>query len=377
MKLLHLSDLHLGKRLNGVSLLEDQSDILDQILLLTERADAVLIAGDVYDKSVPSAEAVGLFDRFLTALSRTGKPVFMISGNHDSAQRLAFGGSILAMGNIHISPVFRGTPDPILLEDEYGPVAFWLLPFLKAAHVRPFYEGEELESCEDAVACVLRHAAPDTRIRNVILAHQFVSGASRCESEEVSIGGLDQVSAGLFEEYDYVALGHLHTPQRVGSDRIRYCGSPLKYSVSEAGQNKAALLVSLAEKGSVTVEELPLRPTRDLLTLKGSYDQVTSRAFYSLLDLNNDYHITLTDETDIPQAMARLQTVYPNLLSISYENRRTEGAYSALTGQAGEETDPLALLDRFYRQRNGESLSEEQKKLAQTLMEEIREEEEG
>lgn len=371
MKFLHISDLHLGKRLNGVSLLEDQRYILNQILELAHQADAVLIAGDVYDKPVPPAEAVTLFDGFLTQLAQREKPVLMISGNHDSAQRLAFGGAMLSQSGVHVSPVFDGKLEPVLLEDDYGTVAVYLLPFLKAAHARPFFEGEELSSCQEAIACVLGCTTLDHNCRNVLVAHQFVAGARQCESEEVSVGGLDQVSGELFQDFDYVALGHLHTPQTLGGDTIRYSGSPLKYSVSEAGQQKAALLVTLEEKGRVTVEALYLKPLRDLVRLKGSYDELTDRRSYQERDLEDYYHITLTDEADIPQAMARLQTIYPNLLSLDYDNRRTRGQLDSSLQREQEETDPMALLAQFYEKRNGQPMTDSQKTLAQSLMEEI------
>lgn len=371
MKFLHISDLHLGKRLNGVSLLEDQRYILNQILKLADQADAVLIAGDVYDKPVPSAEAVTLFDGFLTELAQRGKSVLMISGNHDSAQRLAFGGAMLSQSGIHVSPVFDGKLEPVPMEDKHGTVAVYLLPFLKAAHVRPFFEEEELNSCQEAVACVLQHTKLDKSCRNVLLAHQFVAGARRCESEEVSVGGLDQVSAELFRDFDYVALGHLHTPQKLGRETICYSGSPLKYSVSETRQQKAALLVTMEEKGNVTVKALPLKPLRNLVCLKGSYDELTDRKGYQNRNLEDYYHITLTDDEDIPQAMARLQTIYPNLLSLDCDNRRTRGQLDMALQRNQEETDPMILLEQFYQKRNGQPMTDSQRQLAQKLMEEI------
>lgn len=374
MKFLHLSDLHLGKRLNGVSLLEDQRYILKQITSQADRADAVLIAGDVYDKPVPPAEAVTLFDGFLTALAQKGKPVLLISGNHDSAQRLAFGGSILAGGGVHVSPVFAGKPEPVVLSDEWGEVAVYLMPFLKAAHVRPFFPEETLEDTDSAIACVLSQLELDENRRNVLVAHQFISGACQCESEEVSIGGLDQVNVKHLERFDYAALGHLHTPQKLGRDNVRYCGSPLKYSFSEVKQQKNALLVTLKEKGSVTVEELPLAPLHDLKALRGSYDELTDRRNYQTQNLEDYYYITLTDEEDIPQAMARLQTIYPNLLALDYDNRRTRGQLDAPLRREQEETNPMTLLDQFYEKRNGQPMTDRQRQLACRLMEEIWEE---
>ena len=211
MRFLHLSDLHLGKRLLGCSLLEDQRYMLEQLLPIAKEADAVLIAGDVYDKPVPSAEAVALCDWFLTSLSAQGTPVLLISGNHDSAQRLAFGARLMEGGGIHIAPVFSGAPEPVLFHDQWGEVAVYLLPFLKPVSVRQVYPEEEIGSYQDALACVLRHIPMDSSRRNLLVAHQYVAGAKQCQSEEVSIGGLDQVDASLFDAFDYVALGHLHT----------------------------------------------------------------------------------------------------------------------------------------------------------------------
>ena len=375
MKFLHLSDLHLGKRLCGVSLLEDQRHILDQILTIAGQVDAVLISGDVYEKPVPPGEAVTLFDSFLTQLTRRKKEVFLIPGNHDSAQRLAFGSAMLADSGVHMAPLFDGALTRVRLKDRWGDLSVWLMPFLKAAHVRPFFPDEELSDAQEAAALLLDRTEVDSRERNVLLAHQFVAGARQCQSEEVSVGGLDQVSASLFDTFDYVALGHLHTPQSVDRPTVCYCGSPLKYSVSEAGQEKSVLLVTLEEKGKVSVEAIPLIPKRDLRILRGSYDRLTYREFYSELDLDCYYHITLTDEEDIPQAMARLQTIYPNLLSIDYDNRRTRGQLDGDLIRDQEETDPLKLLAAFYLQRNGQEMTGSQLELASRLMGQIEEEE--
>ncbi len=222
--------------------------------------DGVLLAGDLYDKPVPPAEAVRLLDWFLTELAARGLPVFTVSGNHDSADRIAFGAQLLAGSRVYVSPVFAAPPAPITLTDEYGPVDIWLLPFLKPAAVRHVFPDEKIESYNDAIGCVLNACAPDPARRNVLVAHQFVAGAAVCESEEPSVGGVDSIDVSLFEGFDYVALGHLHSPQKVGRDTVRYAGSPLKYSFSEAHQHKAALFVTLGEKGSVRFEAAPLTP---------------------------------------------------------------------------------------------------------------------
>ena len=280
MKLLHLSDLHLGKRIKNFPLLEDQAYILQAILeiLDAERPDAVLIAGDVYDRATPSTEAVELLDRFLVSLAERGLPVLLISGNHDSPERLAFGAQFLEKSRIFISPVYNGTVTPVTLEDEYGPVDFYLLPFLKPLHVRRCFPEEPVESYTEAVACAVSHMNLDPSRRNVLITHQFVTGAERCDSEEVSVGGSDNVDAVVFAPFDYVALGHLHGPQNIGDDRIRYCGTPLKYSFSESRQKKSVTLVELSAKGQRTVRTVPLTPRRDMVERRGCFqDFLTQR----------------------------------------------------------------------------------------------------
>ena len=273
MRFLHLSDLHLGKRVCEFSMLEDQKYILDQILALLDNTpvDGVLLAGDLYDKPIPPAEAVRLLDWFLTQLAERGLPVFAISGNHDSADRIAFGAALLQNSRVYVSPVFTGAPQPIPLTDASGTtVDIYLLPFLKPAMVRHVWPEERIDSYDDALACVLRHCPRDPAHRSILLCHQFVAGAAACESEEISVGGLDSVNVHLFDGFDYVALGHLHSPQKVGRDTVRYCGTPLKYSFSEAGQQKSATFVELGAKGEVHITTAPLTPRHDLRGLRGS-----------------------------------------------------------------------------------------------------------
>ncbi|MCD7753669.1 MAG: exonuclease SbcCD subunit D [Clostridiales bacterium] len=370
MKLLHLSDLHLGKRLNGCSLLADQRAMLEQVLRLSEEADAVLLAGDIYDRADPSAEAVSLFDRFLTRLSGRGKPVCIISGNHDSPQRLSFGASLMGESGVHIAPVYDGTVEPVIFRDAWGEVAVWLLPFLKPAALRPVCPEGSVSTCQEAVAWALERMDLDPACRNVLVAHQYVAGTALCQSEELNIGGLDQVDAALFDGFDYVALGHIHTPQQVGRETVRYCGSPLKYSASEAGQTKGALLVTLEEKGKVTVEQRPIRPFHDLVCLEGSYLELTDRRFWQDRDREDYTYITLTDEEDVPQAMGKLRAVYPNLLGLRYDNQRTRTRQS-VSSSAPEEQRPLELLERFYQAQNNRPLSDEQRAYAKGLLGEL------
>lgn len=374
MKLIHLSDLHLGKRVNEFSMQEDQAYILDQILRLidAEQPDGVLIAGDVYDKSVPSAEAVTLLDDFLVQLSRRELQVFVISGNHDSAERMAFGGRLMSGSGIHLAPVYDGKAASYALTDAYGPVNLYLLPFLKPSHVRRFFPDQDIATYNDALSAAVGAMDLDTAQRNVLVTHQFVTGAVRCDSEEISVGGSDQVDAAVFDGFDYVALGHLHGPQQVGRPTVRYCGTPLKYSFSEAGQQKSVTVVELGEKGSVSIRTLPLTPLRDLMEIEGSYQELTFRGFYEGTSYPQSYlHITLTDEDDIPDAVSKLRIIYPYLMKLDYRNRRTEaGAILESAGDARQKS-PLELLESFYTGQNGHPMSEEQHLFAQNLMETI------
>ncbi len=379
MKLIHLSDLHLGKRLNEFSLLEDQRYILTQILSLIagEQPDGVLLAGDIYDKSVPPAEAVQLFDFFLTRLADQGIPVFVGNGNHDSAERLAFGARLMSGRGVYVAPVYDGRVRRVCLEDAYGEVQIHLLPFLKPALVRHVFPGEETGSYQEAVAAAVSHMELDRAARHVLVAHQFVTGASRCESEEAPVGDLDNVDAAVFEGFDYVALGHLHSPQRVGRESLRYCGTPLKYSFAEAGQEKTLTVVELGEKGSVLVRELPLRPLRDLRKLRGTYLEVTARSFYEGFNREDYVHITLTDEEDIPDWLAKLRVIYPNLMQLAYDNRRTRGGGVAGGSADLKQKSELALFEEFYERQNNQAMSGEQREFARRLIEEIREGELG
>ena len=375
MKLIHLSDLHLGKRVNDFPMLEDQAYILDRVLEIAgeERPDAVLIAGDVYDKTVPSAEAVALLDGFLVKLADRSLPVLLISGNHDSPERLAFANRLMEGRGVYIAPVYHGEVSPVTLEDDRGPVDFWLLPFLKPAHIRRFFPEEGVESFTDAMACAIRHMPLDPARRNVLVTHQFVTGAERCESEEVSVGGADNVDASVFAPFDYVALGHLHGPQNVGGERIRYCGTPLKYSFSEAGHQKSVTIVELGEKGSLEVRAVPLLPQRDMVELRGSFAQLKSPEFYGQVDRDAYVRVILTDENDIYDAMGQLRPVYPNLMALDYDNLRTRSGAVVLE-EADVKRDPLELFADFYQQQNHQPMSEEQRRYLTELLETIQEE---
>ena len=376
MKFLHLADLHLGKRVNGFSMLEDQAHILRQILAILddEQPDGVLIAGDVYDKSVPSVEAVGLLDGFLTELRARGGPVLLISGNHDSPERLAFGGRVMDSCGIHISPVYDGALAPVTLQDAFGPVHVWLLPFVKPAHMRRWFPDADIESYTDAVAEAVAHMDIDTAARNVLVTHQFVTGGARSGSEELSVGGTDNVDSGVFAPFDYVALGHLHGAQHIGRETIRYAGSPLKYSFSEARQHKSVTVVTLGEKGDVQVRTVALTPLRELREIRGSYDELTARSFYEHTTYRSNYlHLILTDEQDVFDAMSRLRTIYPYLMTLDYDNARTRAAGGMSVPAETERRTPLELFEALYQRQNHRPMSEVQRAYIAQLMEQIME----
>ena len=368
MKLIHLSDLHIGKRVNEISMIEDQEYILLQILQIIddEKADAVLIAGDVYDKSVPSAEAVTLFDDFLCRLAKRKIPTLIISGNHDSPERLAFGNRLLELGGIHISPVYDGSVHSVTLTDEHGEVVFHLLPFIKPAHVKRFYPDAGIESYTDAVRVAVEKMRIDTGKRNVLLTHQFVTGSVTCESEEISVGGSDNVDASVFEGFDYVALGHIHGPQNIGSNRVRYCGTPLKYSFSESNHHKSVTVVKLGAKGQLELQLRPLNPRHDLRQIRGTFSEISGGTS------SDDYlHIILTDEEDVPEAVGKLRLIYPNLMKLSYDNTRTRINQIIDGAEDVRRKSPLELFDELYQLQNNQPMSDEQRSFAQKLIESI------
>lgn len=377
MKFIHLSDLHLGKRVNEFSMLEDQEYILTKIINVIddEAPDGVLIAGDVYDKSIPSAEAVQLFDDFLTRLAKRGLQVFVISGNHDSPERMSFGSRLMDQSGIHISQAYNGEVKPYVLSDAYGKVNVYMLPFVKPAHVRRFSDGD-IEGYTEAMRVAIDLMGVNTGERNILITHQFVTGATRSESESISVGGTDNVDASVFDGFDYVALGHIHSPQNCGSDRVRYCGTPLKYSFSEAKDKKSVTVVELGEKGSLGVRTVPLIPMRDMVEIKGKYADVMLKSFYDGTTYREDYvHITLTDEEDIIDAVAKLRTVYRNLMKLDYDNKRTRSV-SHIDGDADvERKAPLQLFSDFYELQNNQPMSDEQSRFVGELIEQIWEDE--
>lgn len=377
MRFLHLSDLHLGKRVNEISMLEDQAYILKEILNIIDeqKVEAVLVAGDVYDKVIPSAEAVRLLDDFLTRIAARELPVFLISGNHDSAERVAFGSRLMSSRQIYLSPVFESDVEPITISDRYGEINIYMLPFVKPSLVKRVYLEEEIITYQDAVNAAVQHMQIDTDKRNVLLAHQFVTGAARCDSEELSVGGLDDVDASIFDGFDYVALGHLHGPQKIGKETVRYSGTPLKYSFSEANQKKAAVIVDVEEKGKINIQQIPFLPKHDMREIRGTYMEVTALDFYKDMKTDDYLHITLTDEEDIPDAIGKLRTIYPNIMKLSYDNLRTRAAVTVRGTAEVEEKSPMELLKEFYELQNNQPMTDEQEEIARGMMEEIWEDE--
>lgn len=381
MKFLHISDLHIGKRVNEFSMTEDQKYILNQILRIAEqeRAEAVLIAGDVYDKSMPSAEAVQIFDWFLTGLADLGKTVIAVSGNHDSPERIAFGGELMRGRGVYVSPVYQGEALEVALRDEYGDISVHLLPFLKPATLRHALEGRQEEeenrlpeSYQEALEIAVKRMEIDAKKRNILVAHQFVTGAGRCDSEEVSVGGLDNVDASVFDDFDYVALGHIHSPQSVGRETVRYCGTPLKYSFSEAEQEKSVTVLEMGEKGDVVLSTVPLVPLRDMRKIRGSYGEVMSRSFYQDTNTEDYVQITLTDEEDIPDGLQKLRTVYPNLMQVAYDNSRTRQDRTVEAAEQAERKSELELFGEFFELQNNQPMSAEQAAYMEKLIADLK-----
>ena len=377
---MHLADLHLGKRVNGFSMMEDQEYLLNRILEIMEedQPDGLLIAGDVYDKTIPPAEAVRLMDDFLTAVAAKHVPVFLISGNHDSAERVAFGHQLMQGSGIWISPVYDGTIRHHTLEDRWGEVNIYLIPFLRPSVVRSFFPDVEIEDYTDALRTIIEDLQVDTSRRNVVLAHQFVTAAGTlpetCDSEQLSVGGLDRVDGSVFSPFDYTALGHLHGPQRVGSETIRYAGSPLKYSFSELHQKKSVTVAELRAKGETEIRQIPLQPRREMIELRGTFEEILEEA-RKKGELQTDYyHMILTDETDVVDALSRLREYYPNIMLLDYDNRRTRSQKEVEQLDRVEERTPGELFAALYKQQNGQEMDSDRKEYLDGLIREIWEE---
>ena len=376
MKLIHLSDLHIGKVVNGFSMLEDQMDILIKILRIIddEKPDGVIIAGDVYDKNTPSADAVQVFDDFLYKLSQRDLTIFIISGNHDSPERLSFGSRIMNHSGIHLSRTYGRESkkiEPITMEDEYGKLDVFLLPFIRPAVVKSCFPEEAIKTYTDAIRTAINNMLVDTSRRNIIIAHQFIIGATPCDSEEIlSVGGTDGVEASVFDKFDYVALGHLHNPQSVVRETIRYCGTPLKYSFSEINHRKSVTVIELQNKGDlIEIREIPLIPKRDMREIRGEYNTLASKSFYEGTNLDDYLHVILTDETDVKDALRLLSTIYKKIMKLEYDNSRTKA--SLTLPEHTPEKDPRDVVSDFFKSQNGKEMSEEQREFVSNLVIEI------
>lgn len=382
MRFIHLSDLHIGKRVNDFSMLEDQKYVFKQVLdiIKTKEVDSVIIAGDIYDKAVASVEAIEVYDNFITALADTKKPIFIISGNHDSAQRIAFASKIMKNNNIYIAPVFNGTMEKVTLKDKYGYIDVYMLPFVKPALVKRYFDindtDNKIESYTDAVKAVIDNTNIDKKRRNIIIAHQFVTGASVCGSEELVIGGLDNVDTSVFEAFDYTALGHIHKAQKVKQDNIRYCGTLLKYSFSEINHKKSVTIVDIGNKEclkkcDIDISLLPIKPLHDMRHIKGKYSDLTERSNYINSDLLDYMYVTLTDEEEIPDVIAKLRSIYPNIMKLDYDNTRTRSTSDIMCKVDTKEKTPLELISDFYEVQNGQSMTLEQLEYLNQLISEI------
>lgn len=384
MKFFHLSDLHIGKQLNGCSLQANQSRMLQKIVeyAKTEQPDAILICGDIYDKSVPSGEAYVLFDRFLDELSevRRDLPVLIIAGNHDSPERLSYASSFLEKHHIYLSVFPPREKDEYLkkitLQDEYGLVHFYLLPFLKPGYVRHVIGEENAASYESAVRAILERETIDSSVRNVILSHQFYSAGSSqpetCESETAVLlaGGLDRIDASVLDDFDYAALGHLHGSQKVGRESVRYCGTPYKYSISEEHHRKSVTVVTLREKGEpVQLEFLPLQDIQDVRKVRGPLSQILAEG-----PCRDYVSITVTDEEDSYRVRETLEEVYEHILELRVDNARTRMHLAENEEEKISELQPMEAFSLFYETVRGESLSGEEMQIMERLIREAKEE---
>ncbi|MDO4581632.1 MAG: exonuclease SbcCD subunit D [Bacillota bacterium] len=378
MRFFHLADLHIGKRLNEFELLDDQQHILRQIIELAaeRRPQAIVIAGDVYDKAAPAAEAYSLYDQFITELARLDQPLLLISGNHDSPERLGCGSRIMAAQNVHIAGVFSGTAERVAIADGEGETLFWLLPFVRPAQVRRYYPEQRIDSYDEALRTVLQATPPVSGRLNVLVAHQFVTAAGlqpeRSDSEQISVGGLDNIDAGAFCGYDYVALGHLHRAQSIGAPHIRYAGSPLKYSFSEATQQKSLTEVELHYGAEPRIELLPLTPRRDLREIRGSLEQLTQPEVYQQADTADYLHVTLTDEADLLDPLGVLRAVYPNIMRLDYDNSRYAEIKSSTAADAVTEKSAEQLFRDFYKLQQNIDLEPEKEIIVSELLQRLR-----
>lgn len=371
MKFAHIADLHIGKRVNDFSMLEEQRYIFKEIIEIIrhEDADAVLVAGDIYDKSQPSAEAVALCDDFFYSLSGLDKDIFIISGNHDCPERIAYGARLLENTKFHIAPVFNGEMKRTELFDEFGKVNVYMLPFVKPVGLRKYIGTAD--NYTQAVKAVIDKADINQEERNILVAHQFVTGALRCDSEELTVGTLDNVDATVFDKFDYVALGHIHRPQCVGRESIRYSGSPLKYSFSEINHTKSVTIADVGDN-DITIKTVPLKPFHDMVHLKGEFKELMTPGSH-IFNTDDYIYVTLTDEQDIPDAIGRLRILYPNIMKLDYDNTRTRKYNDSFDAdiEQRQEKQPIELFEELYELQNNQQMDNEQREYINHIIEEI------
>ncbi len=379
MKFLHISDLHIGKKFRETDFTEDQIHILNEIIGIVDeiKPDGIFIAGDIYDRSVPPANAVNVFDDFLTKLELRRVNVFIISGNHDSPERLNFGKEIMGKNRIFIAGTFKGAMDHITLEDDFGKINIYLLPYIKPSMVSNFFEDMDLDTYEKAVKAVIDAAQIDTGHRNILVAHQFVTNQGvepeKSDSEILSVGGLDNIDVSVFDSFDYVALGHIHGPQKIGRETVRYCGTPLKYSFSECSHKKSVTSIELKEKGQVSVTPIPLHPLRDMRIIRDKLDNLLRDEKYTDMNCEDYIHVILTDEEDIYDPMGKLRMVYRNVLILERENAKTRVNENSRTSASGDVANrsPRELFEEFYINQNNVELNDSQKKIVLDLFTEL------
>lgn len=380
MKLMHLSDLHLGKLVLEQSMIDDQKYILNQIIDIVkkEKVDIVLIAGDVYDKSIPTIEAVNLFSNFLTKLYKLKVLVFVISGNHDSKDRLSFGNELFVDNGIYIEGIFNGNLRCETINDKDGKLNIYMLPFIKPVEIKRFYPDEIIDTYEDAIKCILKHSSINKNESNIIMVHQFVTSLGedviRSDSESISLGGIDNIDVTLFKDFDYVAMGHIHGPQKVGRETVRYSGSPLKYSFSEVNQKKSVCIIEFDSKENINISKIPLIPIRDMRVIKGPFDKLISKEIVNLENKNDYLDVVLTDDDYIINAIGKLRKFYPNILKLEYENKISSNDVSDNIDIDKSNMSPIDLFSEFYKMQNGIELPAKKKKIIEEVIKEVSDE---
>lgn len=371
MKFIHLSDLHIGKSVKNYSMEENQKDVLDQILKIIdeEKPDGVLIAGDIYDKDIPSSKAISMLDNFLVDLSKRDSEVFIISGNHDSAAQIAFASKLIDKTGIHLSPVYNGEIKPMTMSDEYGDINVYMLPYIKPMRVRKMFENAEINDYTDAVRVAIEQMNIDKSKRNIILSHQYVAGAERCDSE-IQIGGLDVVDASVYEPFDYVALGHIHSPQTVMKGKIRYCGTPLKYSFSESEQEKSVTIVEVKEKGNIEISTRKLTCIKDFIKIKGTFEEIKTQ--YSDKGIEDYVEVTLTNELDVPDAFRKLKLIFPNIMLLMYDNVRTRERKTVKSVPVVKEMSEFEMVEKLFETQNNQKFNAKQAEYMEMIINEIK-----